>query len=732
MLFIFHTRWGKATAYSQNSLMINETHTYLLADIRKALKARQLLLALQSLRGLSALLKASVEADEVETLCSSYSMLLSYMTQGAEDPQRKDMYRQFIRRAYELSDTLERKAVLADNTSFYRTSLGVLEKMHGVPCEFPRLIKSGCELRDIFDAVWLSGQLTTAEETVLDEYLLDEGGESTGRLLVTSALTLGGMLFFDIAKFRILLDTSLSTDPALRVRAITGILFVHMAHPGRLALYPEVRTRLCLMADSERFKRELEMLQAQLFLSIETKRIEKNLRDEIIPQMMKRMENMRIDRSLGIDELGEKLGEADLNPEWEDDGTPSKLVEYMNEFVELQQRGADMYMTTFKVLKQRFPFFKVAANWFWPFSLRHPEIPDSARKSDTLKVLLHSAGLCDSDKFSFCFMVAGMPNLSTSGANAGIMEKLPYEMRQAIEKNGTQSQPSYKELLRSYVQGFYRFCNLFIHREAFPNPFSNNLFIVDYPPFDTLLEDDDFLLRMADFAFKDKTYALARNLYERVEREKLTAGMSQRLGYCYEQEGQTDKAVDFYELANALKPDSEWTLRRLATCQRLIGNYSESFRAYSELATLRTEDANVSLHQAECLIHLERYEEAFKFLFKADYLAPDSVQTTRALAWCSLLTQKYAQAERYYETILAGTPSPSDWLNAGHTSWLQGKVGEAVTRYRQSVAAAKKSGATDIAENFLATDLPLLRRAGLSEEEIALMSDAVNSESLNT
>jgi len=708
--------------------MTNETPTYLLSDIRQALKARRLLLALQSLRGLSALLKASDEADEVESLCSSYSMLLSYMAQGADDPQRGGMYRQFTRRAYELSDALERKAVLADNSSFYTTSLGVLEKMQGTPCISSSLTSSGSQLRDLFDAVWLSGHLTTAEETALDEYILSDNGDPAGRLLVTSALTLGGMLFFDIAKFRILLDASLSPDPALRVRALTGMVFVHIAHPGRLALYPDALTRLRLMADMKDFKKELEMLQTQLFLSLETKRIEKNLREEILPQMMKRMKNLRIDRSLGIDELKDKLSEADLNPEWEDDGTPSKLIEHMNEFVELQRRGADMYMTSFKMLKQRFPFFKVVANWFWPFSLQHPEIPDSARKSETLKLLLHSAGLCDSDKFSFCFVMASMPNLSNPMASAKLMEKIPEEMRQAIERNEEQSQPTFKELLRSYVQGFYRFCNLFIHREAFPNPFSGNLFIVDYPSFDKLLEDGEFLLRMADFAFKDKTYALARNLYERVEREKLTAGTSQRLGYCYEKEGQTDKAIDIYELANALKPDSEWTLRRLASCHRSMGNYAEALRAYDELATLRTEDASISLHQAECLIHLERYDEAFKFLFKADYLAPDSEQAARALAWCSLLTQKYAQAERYYEKILAGTPSPSDWLNAGHTSWLQGRVGEAVTRYRKSVATAKKNGTADFEENFLTADAPMLRRAGLSEEDMALMADAVNND----
>ena len=74
--------------------------------------------------------------------------------------------------------------------------------------------------------------------------------------------------------------------------------------------------------------------------------------------MMARMKDFRLDRSLGVDELKDKLTEADLNPEWEADGTPSKLAAHMKEFMDLQQRGADMYMSSFKLLKQRFPFFR--------------------------------------------------------------------------------------------------------------------------------------------------------------------------------------------------------------------------------------------------------------------------------------------------------------------------------------------------------------------------------------
>lgn len=64
-------------------------------------------------------------------------------------------------------------------------------------------------------------------------------------------------------------------ETKLRVRALTGLVFVHIVHASRLAMYPEVEARLKLMSDLPSFVSELELLQTQMFLSLETKRIEK-------------------------------------------------------------------------------------------------------------------------------------------------------------------------------------------------------------------------------------------------------------------------------------------------------------------------------------------------------------------------------------------------------------------------------------------------------------------------
>lgn len=704
-----------ASLLTTSTYMKANTPKYLLDDARKALKEHHLLSALDSLRGTANSLKAWNEAEKIDSIYDAYKILLDYLGKGADDPERNKMYAGFVRSSYEMCDTLERAYELADEASYYATNFRTMQNLGYAHLSLAELLHKTTSPRVIFDYIWLSGKFSADDEITISDLLNNDDFKVHEKCIILSALTLSGMRYFDVAKYRLLLDNSLVSDARLRVRAMVGLLFIHFSHADRLTQYPDVYARLQLMADVPSFISELELIQAQLFLSLETKRIEQNLREEIIPRMMDRMRHLKIDRSLGLDELKDKLSEIDLNPEWEEDGTPSKLAEHMKEFVELQQRGADMYLSSFKMLKQRFPFFNVASNWFWPFTYDHPELPKNLAGNAMLGMLINHAELCDSDKYSFCLMTEHLPQ---GDANL-LKEQMGGSLSELMKAQHTvPAEANFKNELRSYVQDFYRFCNLFIHREAFTNPFQSNLFIVDHKPFDQLLDDREFLIRMADFAFKDKSYEVAKTLLQRIPLKERPADACQKLGYCYEQEHNYTDAARTYALANDLKPRSAWTLRRLAATQRNLGQYDEALKAYNELADIYPENATVALRQAECYIYLKDYDTAFKFLFKADYLSPESGNAERALAWCSLLTGKYEQAEKYYLKVINNQPSQADWLNAGHTAWLMKQMPLAIERYRKALSDDKKT-------DFLSNDAELLMKAGLTADDLAIMTDAV-------
>lgn len=698
------------------------TYQYLYNDAITALQQHHLQQALQSLQGMASTLKSWNVKDEIDTLVDSYHILLNYMARGANDPERKKMYKGFVRRAYELSDVLNRIGTLTLDESFYATSWRTLQNIKGTNFSLSDVLSNDCDLRDQFDAIWLSSLWTADDEKAFFEQFNKVTTNENARCLMLSAVTLSAVQFFDAAKYRVLLDNAANVNVKVRVRALTGLFYVHIFNAEKVLLYPDIEARLHLLCDQPNFIRELELLQKQLFLSLETKQIEHNLQEEIIPKMMEHMKNLNVDRSIGLDELNKQLTEMDENPDWNISATPldindPKLMDYMHEFTKLQQRGADMYMGSFKMMKQQFSFFNVLCNWFWPFTLNHSAVPQAARDSALIKTLIGNAQMCDSDKYSLCLMVEKM-NLHKAAV------PLPEEfMKNSSQLDGERlddidTEEAFKNELRSYVQGTYRFYNLFNHRSAFSNPFQHNLFIADSAPFDHLLNDDSFLLRMAFFVFNDKSYVQALNMFTRLSDNAKTAEVLQKQGFCCEQLQQYEQAISCYEQANQTRPGSIWTLRRLATCCRAIANYTKALNCYDELAKLEPENVNTALRQAECLIHLKQYDEAFKYLFKVNYLSPDSGLSERAIAWCSLLTDKYEQAENYYNKVLQNNPTPTDYLNAGHAAWLLGNVAEAVARYRKAMT---KENANSLFEN----DRTLLKEKGISDDDMAMMNDAV-------
>lgn len=151
--------------------MNTQTYQYLHKDVIEALKGNHLLLALQSLQGLAATLKSWSVKEEVDTLADSYQMMLSYMAKGADDPQRHKMYAGFVRRAYELADVLERVGELSSDTSHYATCLRTLQQLRGAQYQLADLLSPDAPVRDMFDAVWLSGAWTADEEIAAANYM---------------------------------------------------------------------------------------------------------------------------------------------------------------------------------------------------------------------------------------------------------------------------------------------------------------------------------------------------------------------------------------------------------------------------------------------------------------------------------------------------------------------------------------------------------------------------------
>ena len=111
--------------------------------------------------------------------------------------------------------------------------------------------------------------------------------------LFTSAVMLSLMECFDTRKFSWLLDAVTHANTQVNQRALVGIAFALLFHPTRLSLYPELTARLSLLNEDSSFGKQLNRIYIELLRSQETEKIDKKMREEIIPEMMRNVNIMR-------------------------------------------------------------------------------------------------------------------------------------------------------------------------------------------------------------------------------------------------------------------------------------------------------------------------------------------------------------------------------------------------------------------------------------------------------
>ncbi len=701
-----------------------DEHTFqiLREDAEKALAESRLLDALNAIEGQLTDGGNWQLQSELAEIKSSYGMLLDCMAHGMEDPERESQLNRFMRQADDLECRVCRVYLLKNSSALYASTWRTLEKLPH-PSSLAELRHTGCSYRHLFDCVWTSSQWTAAEAEAASDILASDTFSISDKCVLLSAMMLSALTFFDTAKLKFLTDNIRHQQLRLRVRALTGAVLVIVAHRERCRRNNALEdTHFLLLSNDECLRADMLLLQMQLLMSLETKKIEKSLREDIIPEVMKNIPHSRNGKPMTLEEMQEHFGEADINPEWDKDGRVSQLGKKMRELAEMQQRGADVFMGSFSMMKQKFPFFSVAANWFCPFSAEHPDIKHIVGSNSFIKAMLRGHSLCDADKYSFCLMLSTMPAMQTDLLRSGMQEAL----EQMPDAEPLSQHDEMRHELRNYIQSIYRFFKLFPHAKSLGDPFRNNLLLTDYACFQPLLADTESLLTLADFVFEEKSFAHALRLFDLLPTEEHTAEIWQKIGYCHRCQGDLLSAADAYEHANLLRSNSSWTLRQLGDCHYLLGDVRQALAVYEELLALTPDNTALLLRIGECLMRLEQYEQALQPLFKADYLLPDHLPTLRAIAWCSLSAGNWEQAQRHYDKLLAHSNEiqPFDIVNAAHAAWLRGETATAIGLYRRALSLADNDFApTDF---FSPDDVRLLCNMGKTPEDLRLMRDILN------
>ena len=690
---------------------------------------------------------------ELSGIISTYDALIDYFKQGIADPERNRVYQQLVGRALLLSDlcvmatkgvkempyyTSQCKTARRESLHTYQLQLEAFaEGIHGMSDqeELKQLASThDKQLSSLFIDLWTQGAWNAVMATEADGLLLSPHITKNDQCVIVSAVTLSLLRMFDPLKLLFLCDAYYHSEAVVSTRALVGIVIACYCWSNRIKYYSEVKARLELLCEDPLFGDQVCEVILQFTRSTDTEEVDRKMREEIIPELMKnpnlrRMPNIKPD----------DVNADDINPDWEQWMHESGLEESMREITEWQMEGVDVNMSTFSQLK-RYPFFYNICNWFRPFDTWQSDmyaiigVPNGAG-NPIAETILQSNYLCDSDKYSFCYAIREIPEMQRNAMmsqleeqNRALKESADMPDLKRLSKQTTQS------IMRQYVQNLYRFFKLFTNAQEFDNPFN---LLVQCPkrenPLYQLVVEPERLFKIIGLNIKQKHYLRAIEYFISLEAhhpERMEATQLQQLGLCYQKLKMYNEAIDEYTKADLMKPDSYWTIHHLAQCYRELGRYDKALEYYEMAEAMKPDNLSLTYHVAELLYELGEYEDALPRLHKVDYHHPESLKSLRLMAECHFMCEQSVQSIKCYERMMtehADELVSEDWRYAAYNYWLQNQRDECFRCLRRAEECYIQETSADCAYEFadvMHGDSRLLASIGACEEELAYMYDA--------
>lgn len=686
--------------------------------------------------------------DTFNEIQLAYTYMLQYMEQGIEDPERDTYYQSLLHRCFLIAEKLHWKKQILHSSEFYFTRIRFYQKnplptyeqlklqlenyteelalteLDNLSNQEKRLqIRKEHEKahRALFDYTWTSIAWTVEEKCQVEEIMQSVLISNNDKALLISAATMSLFQFFDPEKYLFLITYTNHEIGEIAQRALTGFILTTYFCEKKIQQYPIVQKRIKLMMDQPGIVEAMEHIQLQLLLCRETEKIDRKMREEIIPTIMKNPDIAQM--KMGLSEKDEDLDMNEVNPEWQKSMEESGVTEKIEEMAKWQMEGADIYMGTFSQLKN-YPFFNKMSNWFYPFDYNHSEVAsafESESEKNMLDMLLNSNHFCNSDKYSFCKTFMNMPTAQRSI----IQQQLDGQMEMLKEnqaENKKLNTSGAEKISNQYIQDLYRFFKLFSHHNEFEDPFKHSLCLQECSLLLPFYDHKKMNEVLAEFFFKKEYWTEASEILTRTAKKIVVpAETFQKIGFCHQKQKNYEEAITNYEMADIQLPDNYWTLRHLATCYRRIHQYEKAIECYKKASKKKENNKSLLFHFANCYAECMRYEEAIPLYFKWEYLTNGSAKAWRAIAWCLLSSDKLEEALKYYAKIFETTsPTLQDFLNRGHVYFLMGKFKEAIKDYKNCNLRCEK---TDEFVQLMKNDRKLLFKNGKKKIELALLID---------
>jgi len=689
--------------------------------------------------------------NRLEQVQTSYKYMLEYMRQGVNDPKRRSLYKKLVADTWDIADQARLLVLDTISSKYYH------KMRHTPPANFSGYdLKSTLHTLESFNDDLMVSELVSDESTnevlkrhedtlklmflktwTSDVWSPQDNEDAKAMLgsellpdddlcLFVSALTLSLQECFDCQKIMWLLDACEYPSISVGQRALVGVMITSHIHRERLKLYPKPFDRMMyLIAKKETFMEDVACIYRQMLLCQETEKIDRKMKEEVIPELLKNVSM----KDILFDPEENDEGSDDKNPDWGYAFNTSILEDKLREMSELQLEGADVYMSTFSPLKN-YPFFNEMHNWFYPFSKQQADVFKIMKqmgnpKNSLLNFILQSGFFSNSDKYSFFFTVHRMSPKQQEMIASQISEQQMTELEdQSYAETMRKFNRCSETVSNQYLHDLYRFFKLSAHRNEFRDFFKEKLDFYNSCPIVLLSDLRSILVPIADFYVSKERWDEAIEIFEKLEAD-YADGLKkseyyQKFGYVLQKKKNYAKAIQTYLTADTLRPNNAWTNHHLAICYRLRKNYHTALAYYKKVEEVEPKNLNATFYIGSCLAELKQYEEALNYFFKLDLAESNCIKAWRGIAWCSFASRKDEQAMKYYEKIIEQKPLAIDYMNAGHVAWAMGNIQQAAALYGKAITAI---GNRDRFLEAFHKDKDILLNHNINEEDIPLMTD---------
>ena len=521
----------------------------------------------------------------------------------------------------------------------------------------------------IFGRFVSSGYWNDEERVAVKDTILSPTVDSLTSQLLVSAITLSAATVFDMGKFTLLYDIyRLADDDEVKVRALLGWLLVS-TNCGCYEQQPDFRSFAEQLTEDCKNDPDLlaEIIKAQKMLAVTvfseqksidytndimaslSKRFLGDLKDKVA-NLLEADEDMQ--NIFGIEDDEETSEESpirsvDINTD--EDGIPNLDVDMDSPLSmdEMMDKGIDLLLPQFKMLRDQTEFFTHLYNWFMPFYLKNPHITEALgfvdEKRKFCKAFCSTARSCPADAYSLANLIVSHPNEipenivdcyddpedEGDGSETADEEEIVNEFFKEPEEHRA------KRIRINYIRNLLRFSKFYKEKDE--------LFTIldelddDKPAYAVLagpLFQDEFFdkyrMAIARYSFRREFPDLVEVMLEGVPCDTLE--MHFMKGWvCMQKEDDHSlrMAVDHFKEMLKMQPDLKQVYLQLGICYRKLSQvdeYLENFDKLMEFKDSFSEEElfELKLDKLKFIVMNNRFEEAMPLAYELDYTHPEN------------------------------------------------------------------------------------------------------------